>query len=157
MGSPGSREQPVSYPLHIFFISRLRDSGSLFSPGQTARGQGLPRRMETLCRSRTPRSRHIKTKGDVNGVENGCGTPTSCISILDHLCGITRADAISTLLWKSPEARAGFWLLFFFFSWMWASPKQKLGQKVCFMALPVKVQSGGVVPHSTLTANTIWA
>lgn len=84
--------------LHFINLSGKKDSGLLFTSGQDARGQRLPGRMRTLLRSRASRSRHMKTKEDVNWVEAGCGSLSFCVSILDHLCGIMRVDAISTLL-----------------------------------------------------------
>lgn len=121
--------------------------------GRRPEFRGWPGRTGTLLRSRAPSNKQMKTKEDERRVEAGCERLTFWVSILNPLHGLSRADAISTLLWRSPEMGFGNWVLF---------PPQQVRHwsltRKSTLALIVKTLSKGVALHCTLPANTEkWA
>lgn len=79
--------------------------------GRMPEFRGWPGRMGTLLRSGAPSNKQRKTKEDEKRVEAGCELLTFRMSILDPLHEITRADAISMLLWRSLEMGLGLLVL----------------------------------------------
>lgn len=112
--STDTKEQSVlPPPPNTLFTSLVKGFWTTNSAlGRMPEFKGWPGRMGTLLRSGAPSNEQMKTKENEKRVEVGCELLTFWVSILDHLNGIIRADAISTLLWRSPEMGFGILLLF---------------------------------------------
>lgn len=145
MMSQDTKEQSMICRLPILSLWG-KNSGLLFSTGQDAGVQGLAGRKGTLLRTGAPSNDQMETKEDEKRVEAGCGLLTFWVSILDPLHGIFRVDAISKLLWRSPEMGSGIWIAFWVLHWSFTRKSA--------LALTVKTLSEGVAWHCALPANT---